>query len=160
MSKFVNLLVAGIISGAIYSMLAAGLTLTYSTTGIFNLGYGAVAFTCAYVYFELQNGLHWPVVWAAVVSILVFAPLLGLLLDRFVFRRLGQASDASKIMGTVGVLIAVPALAEYVVSLLIGVGHFDFLTDRWCPWHRGLDPNRLSTGRGLASSTSTRTSSS
>ncbi len=65
MSKFLSLLISGIVSGAIYSMLAAGLTLTYSTTGIFNLGYGAMAFTCAFVYFELQNGLGWPNVWAA-----------------------------------------------------------------------------------------------
>jgi ABC-type branched-subunit amino acid transport system ATPase component/branched-subunit amino acid ABC-type transport system permease component len=124
-SKFLDLLVTGIISGAIYSMLAAGLALTYSTTGIFNLGYGAVAFSCAFIYFELQNGLHWPIVWAAVVAILVFAPLLGLVLDRFVFRKLVHASDASKIMATVGVLVAVPALVQWVVSLLISVGHFN-----------------------------------
>ena len=112
-------------SGAIYSMLAAGLTLTYSTTGIFNLAYGAVAFAAAYMYFELQNGLHWPNAWAALVVIVVFAPLLGLVLDRFVFRKLSQASEASKIMATVGVLIAVPALAEWVVDLLISVAHFN-----------------------------------
>ncbi|HEX3459315.1 MAG TPA: ATP-binding cassette domain-containing protein [Acidimicrobiales bacterium] len=123
MSKFLSLLVTGVVTGAIYSMLAAGLTLTYSTTGIFNLGYGAVAFTSAFIFYELQTGLHWPVVWAAVVVILVFAPLLGLLLDRFVFRKLSQASEGSKIMATVGVLIAVPALAQWVVALLIGVGH-------------------------------------
>ncbi|MHB1582529.1 MAG: ABC transporter permease, partial [Acidimicrobiales bacterium] len=125
MAKFLNLLVTGIISGAIYSMLAAGLALTYSTTGIFNLGYGAVAFACAYVFFELQTGLHWPTVWAALLTLLVFAPLLGLGLDRFIFRRLVNASDAAKIMATVGVLVAVPALCEYVVALLIGVGHFN-----------------------------------
>ncbi|HWD50995.1 MAG TPA: ATP-binding cassette domain-containing protein [Acidimicrobiales bacterium] len=123
MSKFLSLLVTGVVTGAIYSMLAAGLTLTYSTTGIFNLGYGAVAFTSAFIFYELQTGLHWPVGWAAVVVILVFAPLLGLLLDRFVFRKLSQASEGSKIMATVGVLIAVPALAQWIVALLIGVGH-------------------------------------
>jgi ABC-type branched-subunit amino acid transport system ATPase component/branched-subunit amino acid ABC-type transport system permease component len=123
LSKFLSLLLTGVVTGAIYSMLAAGLTLTYSTTGIFNLGYGAVAFTSAFIFYELQTGLHWPVVWAAVVVILVFAPLLGLLLDRFVFRKLSQASEGSKIMATVGVLIAVPALAQWIVALLIGVGH-------------------------------------
>jgi hypothetical protein len=38
-SKFISLLISGIVSGAIYSMLAVGLTLTYTTTGTFNLGY-------------------------------------------------------------------------------------------------------------------------
>ena len=140
MSKFISLLISGIVSGAIYSMLAVGLTLTYTTTGIFNLGYGAVAFTCAFVYFELQNGLGWPNVWAGIVVILVLAPLLGLILDRFVFRRLSQASDASKIMATVGVLIALPALAEYIVALLIGVGHFDIPDGSLVSLAPGLGP--------------------
>jgi branched-subunit amino acid ABC-type transport system permease component len=64
-----------------------------------------VALTCAFIYFELQNGLGWPNVRAGIVVVLVLAPLLGLILDRFIFRRLTQASDASKIMATVGVLI-------------------------------------------------------
>ena len=139
-SKFLNLLVTGIVSGAIYSMLAAGLALTFSTTGIFNLGYGAVAFTSAFIYFELQNGLHWPVVWAALMTLAVFAPLLGLVLDRFVFRKLSNASDASKIMATVGVLIAVPALAEWVVALLIGVGHFNIPDGSLVSLAPGLGP--------------------
>ena len=151
MSKFINLLVSGVISGAIYSMLAAGLTLTNTTTGIFNFGYGAVAFTCAFVYFELQNGLGWPNVWAGIVVVLVLAPLLGLALDRFVFRRLSRASDASKIMATVGVLIAVPALAEFIVALLIGVGHFDI--------PNGSGPNLRCSGTSAPRSTSTPTSS-
>ena len=140
MSKFISLLISGIVSGAIYSMLAVGLTLTYTTTGIFNLGYGAVAFTCAFVYFELQNGLGWPNVWAGIVVVLVLAPLLGLILDRFIFRRLTQASDASKIMATVGVLIALPALAEFIVALLIGVGHFDIPDGSLVSLAPGLGP--------------------
>jgi len=140
MSKFISLLISGIVSGAIYSMLAVGLTLTYTTTGIFNLGYGAVAFTCAFVYFELQNGLGWPNVWAGIVVVLVLAPLLGLILDRFIFRRLTQASDASKIMATVGVLIALPALAEFIVALLIGVGHFDIPNGSLVSLAPGLGP--------------------
>ena len=140
MSKFISLLVSGIVSGAIYSMLAAGLTLTYTTTGIFNLSYGAIAFTCAFVYFELQNGLGWPNVWAGILVILVLAPLLGLLLDRFVFRRLSRASDGSKIMATVGVLVAVPALAELIVSLLISVGHFNIPDGSLVSLAPGLGP--------------------
>jgi branched-subunit amino acid ABC-type transport system permease component/ABC-type branched-subunit amino acid transport system ATPase component len=124
-TKFTGLLVSGVVSGAIYSMLAAGLTLTFTTTGIFNLAYGAVAFTSAFVYFELHNGLHWANAWAGLVVVVVFAPLLGLALDRFIFRKLVKASDASKIMAVVGVLIALPALAEWIVNLLISVGHFD-----------------------------------
>jgi ABC-type branched-subunit amino acid transport system ATPase component/branched-subunit amino acid ABC-type transport system permease component len=123
MEKFVNLFVSGAVTGAIYSLVAAGLALTYSTTGIFNLGYGAIAFTSAFVYFELHSGLGWPIVPAAVVTIGIFAPLLGLVLDRLIFRPLTRANDSSKIMATVGVLVAVPAIAKWIVELLINDAH-------------------------------------
>ena len=83
MEKFLNLVISGAVAGAIYSIMAAGLVLTYQTSGIFNFAHGAVAFVTAYVYFQLHEstangGLGWPIVPAAIVAILVFAPLLGL----------------------------------------------------------------------------------
>jgi ABC-type branched-subunit amino acid transport system ATPase component/branched-subunit amino acid ABC-type transport system permease component len=91
--EFLNLLVSGAVSGAIYSLVAAGLVLSYNATGIFNLGFGAIAYTTAFFYFQLNTGLDWPIVPAALVSVLLFAPLL--------------------------VLVAVPALAKWIVELLI-----------------------------------------
>jgi ABC-type branched-subunit amino acid transport system ATPase component/branched-subunit amino acid ABC-type transport system permease component len=123
--KFLNLLVSGVVSGAIYSILGAGLTLTYSTTGVFAFGYGAVAFSSAFLYYELQTGLHWHIVVAALVVVLVFAPLLGYLLNRLIFRSLTKANDSSKIMAAVGVLIFVPATLQFIIHLLISVGHFN-----------------------------------
>ncbi len=118
MSLFLNLVVTGLVSGAIYSLIAACLTLSYQTTGIFNLGYGAIAFTSAFVYFMLHVGLSWPIVPSAIVTVAVFAPALGWVLDRLIFRALSNASDAAKIMATVGVLIFVPATAQWIVQLL------------------------------------------
>ena len=42
---------------------------------------------------------------SAIVTIGIFAPLLGLVLDRLIFRPLTRANDSSKIMATVGVLV-------------------------------------------------------
>ena len=78
MEKFLTLTVSGAVSGAIFSLIAAGLVLSYSATGIFNFSYGAIAFTSAFLYYQLNSGLHWPIVPAAVFVILVFAPLFGL----------------------------------------------------------------------------------
>ncbi|HEY8527930.1 MAG TPA: ATP-binding cassette domain-containing protein [Acidimicrobiales bacterium] len=121
MEKFLNLTASGAMSGAVYSLIATGLVLSYRATGIFNLGYGAVAFTTAFVYYELHTGLGWPVVPAAVVALGAFAPLVGLALDRLIFRRLGRAADSAKLMATVGVLVALPALAKWTVELLVDV---------------------------------------
>ena len=60
MEQFVRDIVTGSVSGAIYALIAAGLVLTYSATGIFNFGYAGISFSAAYVYFELNTGLGWP----------------------------------------------------------------------------------------------------
>ncbi|HEX7097374.1 MAG TPA: branched-chain amino acid ABC transporter permease [Acidimicrobiales bacterium] len=120
MEKFLALSVSGAVSGAIYSLLAVGLVLTYSTSGVFNFAHGAVAFATAFVFYELNTGLGWPVWLAALVSIVLFAPLLGLLLDKVIFRRLVQASQSARVVATVGMMIAVPSIALWVVDILIG----------------------------------------
>jgi ABC-type branched-subunit amino acid transport system ATPase component/branched-subunit amino acid ABC-type transport system permease component len=128
MEKFVSLLIVGLISGGIYALLGSGIALTYQSTGIFNLGYGAIAFVAAYLYFELHSGLGWPIAPAAIVALIVAGPLLGLVLDRLIFRRLTRASEAAKTMATVGVLIALPALAQFIVELAVNVGHANIPT--------------------------------
>ncbi len=114
--EFLQLAIAGAATGAIYSLIAAGLTVSYTATGIFNLAYGAIAFDCALFYYELNVGLHWSIVPAFLLVIFVFCPLLGLLLNVAVFRPLAHATDAAKIMATVGLLVSLPALARYIVE--------------------------------------------
>jgi ABC-type branched-subunit amino acid transport system ATPase component/branched-subunit amino acid ABC-type transport system permease component len=122
--KFLSLCLSGLVTGAIYSLIAAGLTLSYSATGIFNFSYGAVAFCSAFVYYELHSGLHWPIVPAALVTIGVFAPLLGLFLNAAVFRPLARATESAKVMATVGLLITLPALTKWITDELVNVGKF------------------------------------
>jgi ABC-type branched-subunit amino acid transport system ATPase component/branched-subunit amino acid ABC-type transport system permease component len=119
--QLLNLVISGAVSGAIYSVMASGLVLTYQSSGIFNFAHGAVAFTTAYLYFQLHSatadgGLGWPIVPSAIVAILVFAPLLGLLLDRVLLRRLADAPVYARIVGTIGLLVALPALVLWLVD--------------------------------------------
>jgi ABC-type branched-subunit amino acid transport system ATPase component/branched-subunit amino acid ABC-type transport system permease component len=119
--KLLNLVVSGAVSGAIYSVMASGLVLTYQSSGIFNFAHGAIAFATAYLYFQLHaatadGGLGWPIVPSALVAVLVFAPLLGLLLDRILFRRLADAPVYARIVGTIGLLVAFPALVLWLVD--------------------------------------------
>src|SRR5262245_12558763 len=116
MDQFVRDVLTGSVSGGIYALIAAGLVLTYTTTGIFNLGYAGIAFSAAFVFFELNSGLHWPQWAAAGLVILVYCPLLGLLLDVAIFRRLARAPEAARIVASVGVLLALPALCTFVVG--------------------------------------------
>ena len=91
MDKFVSLSLSGLVTGAIFAILASGLVLTYITSGIFNFAHGAVAFATAYLYWELNSGLGIPIVPSLIISVFIFAPILGLLLDRILLRRLARA---------------------------------------------------------------------
>ncbi len=56
-----------------------------------------------------------PIVPALIISVFIFAPLLGLLLDRILLRRLAKAPVYARIVGTIGLLVALPALIQWLV---------------------------------------------
>lgn len=122
MTQFLSLLLAGAIAGGLYAIVASGLVLTYQASGVFNLGHGAIAFVTALVYFQLNQptsagGLGLPILPAAVISIGIVAPLTGVVLDAVLFKRLAHAPVAARLVGTVGLLVALPALAFLAIEV-------------------------------------------
>jgi ABC-type branched-subunit amino acid transport system ATPase component/branched-subunit amino acid ABC-type transport system permease component len=126
MNKLIDIVISGAVTGAIYGLMAAGLVLTYQTAGIFNFAHGAVAFTVAYLYYQLHVGQDIPIVPSLIIAVFIFAPLLGLLLDRVLLRRLAHAPVYARIVGTIGLLVALPNLANWLVEAvgngLLGLG--------------------------------------
>lgn len=122
MDKLLALLVSGAVSGAVYSLLAVGLVLTYSTSRVFNFAQGAVAFAATLLFYELTQGLHWPVAVALVLSLLVVSAI-GVAVNALVFRRLVDAAESTKIVATVGLSIAIPAIALFVVETAVDTFH-------------------------------------
>ncbi|MFZ4584011.1 MAG: ABC transporter permease subunit [Acidimicrobiia bacterium] len=118
MSVFIALLVSGAVAGGLYALLATGLVLTYDTSGIFDFAHAAVAYVCALMYFLLRTpeGADWPTAAAFVLSVLVIAPALGFLLDRVMFRALARAPEVARIVATIGLLVALPALTRVVLA--------------------------------------------
>ena len=57
-----NLLINGLITGAVFAIASSGLVVTYSTSGVFNFAHGALGMLCAYIYWDLRvNDSHqWP----------------------------------------------------------------------------------------------------
>lgn len=121
MSTFLTLLLTGLVSGALYSMISTGVVLGYATSGIFNFGHGAVAFAAAIVFFQLRQAAHLPSLVAAAICVLVLGPLLGLALDVIVFRKLAAAPEQARILGTVGIAIALPALVVFTSQELVNL---------------------------------------
>ncbi|MBL7521007.1 ATP-binding cassette domain-containing protein [Frankia sp. CNm7] len=118
MTEFFNLVVAGLVTGALYAILASGLTLSYQTSGVFNFGQGGVAFSTAYLFFQLNSGQKLPIWLSAVICIGIFAPLLGWLLHKVLFNPLREASIAARMVASLGLLIALPSLGLWIVALL------------------------------------------
>jgi len=119
-------MVAGAVAGGLYAIMASGLVLTYQASGIFNLGHGAVAFATALSFHVLNQprqagGLGLPIAVAGLVSILVIAPLLGWMLDAALFRKLASAPEAARLVGGIGVLIALPSACLLLIALVNGV---------------------------------------
>lgn len=99
-------LVVGAALGGIYAITAGGLVLTYATTGVFNFAHGAIGAFLAFLYWELRVNHDWPTPVALVAVLLVVAPLLGLLLDVVLMRRLRHAPLVVQLMVTVGLMLA------------------------------------------------------
>ncbi|MGQ0466579.1 MAG: branched-chain amino acid ABC transporter permease [Sporichthyaceae bacterium] len=115
MNSYLPFLVIGITVGSIYGIAAMGLVLSYKTSGVLNVGHGAVAAMAAVCFHQLrqEHGMAWPL--AAAISVLGFGVVAGLLMEQLA-RALAGVPTAQKLVATVGLVVAVPAL----VALLFG----------------------------------------
>jgi ABC-type branched-subunit amino acid transport system ATPase component/branched-subunit amino acid ABC-type transport system permease component len=104
--EFLPFIVLGIVSGAVYGLAGIGLVLTYKTSGIFNFAYGSVASLSVLIFYWLhvEHGMPWP--YAALLCLLVLAPIEGLLLELFA-RILQPVGATLKVVATVGLLLIV-----------------------------------------------------
>ncbi|OHV29946.1 MULTISPECIES: ABC transporter permease [Pseudofrankia] len=103
----VDLAIAGLAIGAIAALSGIGLLVTYRTNGVLNLAQGGIAALVAYVYRQMAVEWDLPKWLAAVLALAILSPLLGLLLERFVFRPLARrrASAAESLVASLGVLV-------------------------------------------------------
>ena len=115
MNEFISLTVAGVATyGCVYALTAMGLVVTYTTSGIFNFAQGAVGMIAAFFYYELSHVWHIPALLALIISVLVFAPLIGAALERLVVRRLENAGLEAKLTVTIALLLLGVAVASAV----------------------------------------------
>jgi branched-chain amino acid transport system permease protein len=102
--------------GAVYALIALGFVLTYKTSGVFNLAFGAQAYVSAAMFFKAHVEWDWPLLPAVVLSVLIVAPLIGLILERLIFRHLRTASAVAKLVVTIGLTVALPALFDLIAN--------------------------------------------
>jgi branched-chain amino acid transport system permease protein len=106
--------IAGLVLGGIYAIASAGLVITYVSSGILNFSFGALAFFIARFYYYLHTQEGWGIPTAALMSIVVAGPALGVLLYFLLFRFLRLSSPLVKVVATLGLLVAIPSLATLI----------------------------------------------
>ena len=107
-------LIAGLVLGGIYALVAAGLVVTYTSSGILNFAFGSMAYFIAKLYFFLHTQHAWSTAVAVFFCLVVVAPLLGAMLWAVLFRSLQDSTTLVKIVATIGLSVAIPAVAVIV----------------------------------------------
>jgi len=114
--KFLTFTVVGLSTAAIYAVIASGLVLTYTTTGVFNFAHGAIGMLAAFAYWQLRVSWHWSTPAALFVVLFVLAPLFGVFLEAVVMRGLQGTGEVTKIVVSIGLLAAMIGLANWIWS--------------------------------------------
>ena len=103
-------IISGLVAGSITAISALGLLLTYKSSRVFNFAHGAIAYSIAIFYYYLTRRNGWSIEIAAPFTILIVAPLMGLFLYFALFRRLTHATPTVRLVSTVGLWVALPAV--------------------------------------------------
>ena len=116
MHEFIIFTIGGLAAAGIYAITASGLTLTYTTTGIFNWAHGAIGMICAFAYWQMSIGWGWPVLLSMFVCIFVLAPVIGIVIEASVMRRLEGVSEAAKLVVTLSIALMFLGIAQWIWS--------------------------------------------
>ena len=128
---FMEVLVGGLLSGTMYSLVALGFVLIYKASSTFNFAQGAMVFFAVLAFVGLMEfGI--PFVVAFVLTIFVMIGV-GLATERLVLRPLMNQSEDTLLMATIGLGFVLEGLAQAVWG--VEVRRLDLgIKDSPIPW--------------------------
>lgn len=107
---FVEVLVGGLLSGVMYSLVAIGFVLVYKTSGVFNFAQGAMLLFAALTFVSLvEKGVPF---WIAFLVTLAVMALLGIVIERAVLRPLVNKPPITLFMATLGLAYVLEGSAQ------------------------------------------------
>lgn len=105
-----QLILNGIIAGAIYSLVALGLSLVYGVLKFINMAHGEFAMCGAYSFFLFYVFLKWPF-FASLIFAIILTILLGFLIERTIYRPILNSPPLIPLIISLGVSFMLQALA-------------------------------------------------
>jgi branched-chain amino acid transport system permease protein len=128
-SFFIEVLVGGLLSGVMYSLVAIGFVLIYKTSGVLNFAQGPLLLFAALTYVSLvERGVPAPL---SLVIVFATMALIGIAIERTILRPLANRSPITLFMATLGLAYVVEGGAQLlwggeVHGLDIGVSDTPF----------------------------------
>jgi len=121
MTELLSYAIRGIPVGCVFAVMAIGIVLTYKSSGVLNLAFAAQAYTSAYIFYLLRDADHrnWEMLPSLVVALAVAGPLMGWALDRGLYRHLRTAAPLTKLVTSLGLLVAIPQILKLDIPFLI-----------------------------------------
>ncbi len=135
-----QVVISGLLAGALYSMVALGLALIFGVMRVINVAHGTILMLGAYTTFW---GFHVLGI-NPYLSLLLSMPLmflLGVLLQRTLVRRVVDAPELSSLLLTFGISIALVNVTQYAFSS--DVRSVEFLTGSFLVGPLALSKSRL-----------------
>ncbi len=123
-----RLVVNGLSFGSIYALVALGIVLIYKSSDVVNFGHGDMGTISTFIAFAVFGALLPPrktneqlpdavdiLTWiAGLILALVFAAVLGLLIERILLRPLQKAPLLSQVMVTIGLGVLLSGIASFI----------------------------------------------
>lgn len=113
MDYFIQLVLSGVVVGAIYGLVAMGFAVIFKATGIVNFAQGEIAMLTAYTTWSLANLLGTNAV-ATIIIAIVLGALLGLLCERLIMRAMLGEPVLSVVLVTIGLAVVLRALVTII----------------------------------------------
>lgn len=111
-SFFIEVLVGGLLSGVMYSLVAIGFVLIYKTSGVLNFAQGAMLLFAALTFVSLiERGV--PFVLAFIITFAVMV-VLGMTIERAVLRPLVNKPPITLFMATLGLSYVIEGAAQLI----------------------------------------------
>jgi branched-chain amino acid transport system permease protein len=112
-----QLILNGLIAGAVYSMVALGFNLIYGAAKFFDLGYGALTAVGGYAVFYFSKTLGLDIYLSIIIGVII-AGLIGFAIEKLIYRKLRnkKASNMVFLVASLGVMTAMQAIIAILFS--------------------------------------------
>ena len=132
-----EVLIGGMLSGVMYSLVAIGFVLIYKSSGVFNFAQGTMLLFAALTFVSLtERQVNF---WVAFVITCVVMVIMGVIIERTVMRPLANQSLLSLFMATVGLNYFLEGLAQgtwdsAVHGIDLGIPTEPIFVAEYIPW--------------------------